>query len=736
MYNHTEVCLSYLNIFIIFIIILPGLHILPYILGLLFLLPIAKADCSTFYFNLNEEGIVDQHLVDSLITEVTKNDSISASLFPLLESGISNLTPTKQLRIYQAIGNYYQVRENPDSAIKFYSRGLLIAEKYSNNYYIAKFHLRKGINYNIESEYETALNELLSAAQIAAKTDSIGLQNTIARYTGNVYWGMGIYEKALDNYFRTLIISEENHFTRDIASTLNNIGNVYQSINDYNKARDYYSRALKLAEQENYSLVAAITSNNLGDLLLLQKKYDSALVYFNHSLELSTSLSSKFYQGIALFNIGNIHLQKDSLQEARKYLHKSLSKALEAGDRLGISECYLKLGEIFLKSQQPKTAEIYLDSGLLIARQIGSLRLLDLATELKTDYYTQTGDFSSAYKTLELRLQLKDSIFNQENGKNIAKLEARNKDKLRERQIADLRHEKINNRNLYLIGTFSLLSILMLIILGLRSSRKKNDILSAKNEEIENQRLLLIQKNSELINSQAELKKINQSKDQFLTVISHDLKNPVSAMRGFLELLINRFEVLNDSDKKRFLQEVFDSVERVSLLINNILYWIKSQTSGLTIQRVSFDLQKRIRDNLSLYAIIAGGKEIDLINNVPEDFEIYGDVNIYDTIFRNLISNSLKFTPAKGSIIFDARKQNGKVIISIKDTGVGIDQSKIDDILNQNVHYSTTGTQHEIGTGLGLSLIQEFTRYLNADLTITSTPGEGTIVNIIAPVII
>ncbi len=670
---------------------------------------------------------------DSLLSIVENNDSASASAVMKLKSPNKEISREKRLRYFEVLGNYYNARENPDSAIYYFTQGFLAAEKTRNIYYMASFHLWAGVNFNIKSEYEKALNELIKADEFAAGTDSIKLQSTIFRYKGNVYWGMGIYEKALEYYFHSLKISEDNDFRKDIASSLNNIGNVYQAISDYTKAGDYYSRSLDLAEKNNFKLVAAITSNNIGDLLLLQKKYDSALVYFNRSLELSAGLSSKFYQGIALYNIGDTYLQNDSLEKARIFFNHSLQKAIEAGDRLGIAGCYLKIGEIFLKGQSPRSAEIFLDSGLLMSEEIGSLKLLDQANKLKTNYFTQLGDFSSAYKTLETRIILKDSIFRQESGKNIAKLEAWNREQQRMRQIADLKREKISNRNLYLIGIFSLLIIMILIFLTLRSSRKKNIILSDKNEEIEKQRLLLIQKNDELIQSQSELKKINEGKDQFLTIISHDLKNPVSAMRGYMELLINRFDKLSDEEKQRFLQEVFDSVERVSLLINNILYWVRSQTSGLRIQPVNFNLHKRIHDNLSLYRIIAAGKEIELVNKVANNFDITGDPNIYDTVFRNLISNSLKFTGCKGKITFEAEKQNGRIIISIRDTGIGLDEARIKDILQNKSPYSTTGTHHEKGTGLGLSLVRECIRYLKADLKIESQPGEGTSVTIIAP---
>ncbi|HYW94725.1 MAG TPA: hypothetical protein VE870_04005, partial [Bacteroidales bacterium] len=135
---------------------------------------------------------------DSLLIRLESSDSLTQKMVYKAESRLSHLDTGEKLAYFQLLGNYYYSRENPDSAIFYNRKGLDIARKTGNSYYTAYFHLWIAINYNIKSEYETALNELTLASEVAAGTDSIRLQNTIARNTGNVYWGMGIYEKALE----------------------------------------------------------------------------------------------------------------------------------------------------------------------------------------------------------------------------------------------------------------------------------------------------------------------------------------------------------------------------------------------------------------------------------------------------------------------------------------------------------------------------------------------------------
>jgi signal transduction histidine kinase len=436
-----------------------------------------------------------------------------------------------------------------------------------------------------------------------------------------------------------------------------------------------------------------------------------------------------------LRDIGTYYYLNEIPDSAFKHFKLGTIAARQLGDKY--YEAYFRLwsGIVLNIKSEYNSALDYLIKAQELALQTDSSRLLSHSHKLKTDYFTQIQDFPSAYETMQIRIALKDSLFSQESGESIAKLENRITEEQRLNEIENLRKNRIDTRRLFMVIFIALVLIMVIIFISLRSSRNKNKILSEQFREISNQRVQLELKNEELIRSQAELSKINEDKNNFMTIISHDLKNPLSAIRGFLELLIMRFEVISDADKKKFLQEVFDSVEKISLLINNILFWGKSQTSGFRIKNEDFDIFKRVKDNLSLYQIIARSKNITLTNHIPKDIIVHTDKNIFDTIIRNLVSNSLKFTDKGGNITFKCETEESNIKIRIIDNGVGIEPKKLEDILNDKIYYTTSGTKHELGTGLGLSLCKAFVGILNGDFSINSEPGKGTEIIISLPYI-
>jgi signal transduction histidine kinase len=644
----------------------------------------------------------------------------------MLKERIEISSGRNKVKIYKELGEYYYGYEQLDSASYYFIQGNEVALMEELNYFAAFFYLRLGMIENTRANFQDALMLLGEAKEQVQETEAYELESDIFRNTGNIYWGMGIYDKALDNYLRSLEIATLNNLSRNIASATNNIGNVYQAVKDFKKARDYYERAYELAKENEYKWIAAISANNIGDLLKYLNKPDSSIFYFTLSYNILDQLDSKFYKGIILFNIGEIYLQIDSIDLAREYLFRSLDLANQSDDKLGIVNCYLKIGESYLQESNFKQAKYYIDLGENHANETGSFSLLELAYRLKTEYFASKGQMDSAFISQKKQIEMKDSLSRQESGESIVRLENRYKDEKTSIQIDSLKRDKVNARRLFMVVVIAILIILTIIIISLHNARKKSIILTEKNDEIEIQQNLLKERNEELIKSQDELKTINDAKDQFVTILAHDLKNPVSAIRGFVELMIKQYDSISDEKKKFFLQEIFDSIEKVSLLLTNVLFWVRSQTKGIKNQPEYHSLYKRIDTNLSLYRLIAQDKKISMINNIPEELIIYADLNILDTIIRNLISNSLKFTPKEGKIEFSARNENNLTILEIKDTGIGISKDKIDEILKSGNNFSSTGTKKEQGTGLGLGLVQDFILLLGGELEIHSDLGKGT----------
>ncbi len=646
-----------------------------------------------------------------------------------------NSSNSEKLDIYKQLTAHFLRQEKVDSSLYFALKGMDLSTVTNSHYFSAFFHLYAGIVYNIQTRYNHALDNLRHAVIAANKTDSVRIRSDIYRNLGNVYWGMSIYDKAYDNYIISLDLARNAGLEHNVASALNNIGNVYQSVNDGEEALNYYEQALRMARSEDFPEIATISTNNIGDLHLKNDEPVKALPYFEESLNLSEELGLLMQKGVTLFNIGDVYFRLDSLNQSIVYMEESLELAGISGDRLGLAHGYLKLAEIFLKKRDYKTAYQNIIAGLSHSRTAGSTELMADGYDILNKYYYQQGILDSAYRALEQKSAIRDSFFILTSAREVLRNENRIKDEKASMEIENLKRKETVTRTLSIVITVSLVVILAVGMLSYLSLKKKSKLLSRQKSEIEEQKRLLLKINNELVHSQEDLKRMNYAKDKLLTVVSHDLKNPISAMRGYVELMLMQFDNIEPEKKKEFLQEVFNAIERVSLMVNNILYWIKNQTNGINLQKKNMNLKKQVGNNILIYKLIAKSKEISFVDKTNEEHTIYADINVFDTIIRNLISNSLKFTPAGGIIEFSSRRSRDRIILTVRDTGEGIPEEKMMDILNPEKFVSGTGTHQEKGTGMGMNLVQEFTELMGAKLEIKSKLKEGTSVSIAFPLL-
>ncbi len=664
--------------------------------------------------------------IDSLIQNLPLNAHEGTRELEIIKEKIDLLDQDTKIKSLIAIGDYYSNSEMNDSAKAYFSIVLELAKKEDNLYYKALSYNSIAHTHRIFSEYDEAIETIRLSLKFALQTDSLELISNIYRTYGNIFWGLEIYDYALEYYFKSLEIAEKNGFIKNTAAAYNNIGNIYLNIKDYENARKYFTMSLKIAEELNSKWVIAISSNNLGNVMIITEKYDSALQYFKISQLQSQELGGKLHEGVTLFNMGEVYLKLDSLEIAKRYLKEAHNLAKQSNDKIGISNSLIRLGEAELRLGNLAQARTYIESGLRSSKKLGSYSLEEEALELKIEYFKTTGQLDSTVSCLTELLIIKDTLYSIENSEKITRLEYKYKEDQAALEIETLKKEKYITK--ILIWSISLggSAFLIVLIIFLTISRKRNRELGKKNDLIEKHQKLLKNKNEQLIISQTDLEKMIYGKDKFITIMSHDLRNPVSAIRGFVELIITEFDNIDDDKKILFLKEIFKSIEKISLLINNILYWVNSQNTGIINKPENFSIQKRISDNISLYKLIAAGKNISISNKTNKEDYIFSDINIFDTIIRNLLSNSLKFTNIGGKITFKSTRKEDFVYLEIEDTGKGMSKEKLSKILNTDESHGTIGTLNEQGTGLGINLVKEFSKILDIGFDIISEEGKGT----------
>jgi len=222
-----------------------------------------------------------------------------------------------------------------------------------------------------------------------------------------------------------------------------------------------------------------------------------------------------------------------------------------------------------------------------------------------------------------------------------------------------------------------------------------------------------------------ELEELNNTKDTLLSVISHDLRTPFFNIMSIGEILLENFNSYDEKEVMDLLRSMIEASRVSHNLLENLLNWIRVQTGKILFEPEMHHLKKIIKENIVFVQPLAKNKEIVCKYEMAADFKVFADLNMLNTILRNLITNAIKYTPWGGKVIVRAEKNKKKAFIAIVDTGIGIASKKIKSLLSNTSFKTTPGTEHELGSGFGLVLTREFVEKNKGELNIESRDGEG-----------
>lgn len=227
----------------------------------------------------------------------------------------------------------------------------------------------------------------------------------------------------------------------------------------------------------------------------------------------------------------------------------------------------------------------------------------------------------------------------------------------------------------------------------------------------------------ELQGKNAELESTLKFKNQILSIIAHDLKNPISSLAQFSDLLLSDIKVEKNDEILRSLQQ--SSYAAVNL-IDNLLYWGRNQSNQITYLPEPTNLKVVVKDVLSLFKHMIHQKELQVVNEIPDKIIALSDKVLSNIVIRNILSNAIKFTPRKGSINIRSELLDGQIKLFFEDSGVGIPKERLERFKKEGHLDTTAGTEAEKGTGLGLQLISDLVKINKGELHIESESGKGT----------
>lgn len=263
--------------------------------------------------------------------------------------------------------------------------------------------------------------------------------------------------------------------------------------------------------------------------------------------------------------------------------------------------------------------------------------------------------------------------------------------------------------------------------LAIRKIRRSIKIIQDKSESLQT-------KNKQLLENEETLKMISAQKDKFLSIISHDMRAPLSSIISFLDYYKDNFKNFTEAEIEFVSSNLNTHVKKVVEMLDGLLMWSRSQTGEIQMNLQPIDLAQIIEDTVTVLNQSAVNKNIRIRTYLHSQL-IWADKNMTAFIIRNILSNAIKFTGENGIIDINTKRNKYNAFVIIKDSGVGMRADALSKLFQDNVSYSTFGTANEKGIGLGLVLCKDFMNKMNGNIEIESIQGEGTTVNLLFPLV-
>lgn len=239
---------------------------------------------------------------------------------------------------------------------------------------------------------------------------------------------------------------------------------------------------------------------------------------------------------------------------------------------------------------------------------------------------------------------------------------------------------------------------------------------------------------AEIEHQNKELQKINAEKDKFFSIIAHDLRSPFNGFLGLTRIMAEELPSLSMDEVQGIAVRMSISATNLYRLLNNLLAWAQIKQGAIPFKPEVIQVGLIISGSMEIIQESLKSKEIEIATNIPEGLQVYADVNMLQTVIRNLLSNALKFTPKGGKVNISARVTDHKSVeVSIRDTGIGMNQNLLDNLFRLDCNNIRKGTDGELSTGLGLLLSKEFVEKQGGKIWVESEEGRGSIFYISLP---
>ena len=512
----------------------------------------------------------------------------------------------------------------------------------------------------------------------------------------NTYQRLGQFDKAIECYNRCgELMDLEGGEMAEVSKryVMNNIAEIHLAMNEYDRAEELYHKCIEMLgevqEQDTASnLDLATYYQNLAEVYIVQDRLDQAVDLAERSLDLSQR-----YQDIPnkvinrMMSLSKAYSKMGRAEEGSRLLDEALRMA-EENDEIFL-QTVIRLQQGDYATAIAMAEENHYDGVLQEALEAGYQDLRER-------------DPKKALQYLERSVVMKDSIFNENQQQLIRDYQVRYAMQEKEHELA-MQREKNEKTRLLVVGLVILAIVLFALFViwwRLAQARKRRN---------------------------RELVRLNETKDRLISIVSHDVKTPVSAICNVLGQLCSSYDGMVETDRKASLMMLKSTSEALSDRLSNILQWVKGVLEHGVVTPQEFKVAEVVDECIGNQSYTFEMKSLKVTNEVPADLLAYDDVSVVSLVLQNLLSNAVKFSYPNGEIHVTAGKEGSRIWIAVSDNGMGIGEKKLEKIF-RFLATSEMGTEGERGTGIGLFVSKQLLDKTGGEIRIDSVIDEGTTV--------
>lgn len=473
---------------------------------------------------------------------------------------------------------------------------------------------------------------------------------------------------------------------------------------------------------------------------LVELDHDAKVIEWNQAMEKITEIEKQTIHNKPVWELTNMLLpEKDMKKQVKEYLKKEIPRALQTGKAKWLNKTIRNS----YRSPSNEIRQVEAHKFLIPdskGNRIGAI-MHDITERLKTQkalkeseqkirtivttlpdllfHFDNNGKFLSFYQESNVLLKkpkdfINKSIFEVFDKEYAHKVQNCIAQTLKNKTFEHNYTMKINDETHYFRAKYSKLKENEVIALV-------SDITTLKKQE------------AKIARQNDDLKEAIATKNKFFNIIAHDLKNPFSSILGLSELLIGGIERYDKQKIKKFVASIHESSTNTYKLLENLLQWARAQQGKSPFKPQKQLLHEIVYETVLLSQNQANAKKIGVEYTVSPQIEIYADAEMMKTIIRNLISNAIKYTNPNGKIFLSAQTTGENAHVSVKDTGIGMDEKTRKTLFKIGESTSKQGTQGERGTGFGLMICKEFVEKHNGKIDVQSQPGKGSTFSFTVP---